>query len=159
MWRPPRKSVTNRIRLYLYVSMKIRTAAQTTYQIGYHMVWGVKYHKHLLNKPMREYLVQIIKAVCQAYNYNFYGLGIAPNHVHFFVGGPPKIAPAEIAMVVKSITTKEMFKKFPAIRQQLWGGHFWKDGYYVGTVGEGQIEAIVRQYLEKQETDQIATLK
>ena len=139
--------------------MKIRTGAQTKYQIGYHMVWGVKYHKYIINAEMRDYLVQLIREICTNYDYYFYSLGIAPNHVHFFVGAPPKIAPARIAQTVKSITAREMFKKFPDIKKQLWGGQFWKDGYYVGTIGEGQTEAIVLEYLKKQENESRPNLK
>jgi putative transposase len=131
--------------------MEIKSGAQSRYQIGYHMVWGVKYHKHLLNKGMKKYLVEKIKDVCKAYGYDFYCIGLATNHVHFFVGAAPKIAPARIVQVVKSITAKEMFVKYPQVKKQLWGGEFWKDGYYVGTVGEGQTEAIIMNYLEKQE--------
>ena len=100
---------------------------------------------------MKEFLVKLIKDICECYNFKFYCLGIAPNHVHFFAGAPPKVAPARIVQVVKSITAREMFKKFPAVKRSLWGGEFWKNGYYVGTVGEGQTEAIVRKYIDKQE--------
>ena len=99
---------------------------------------------------MKEFLVDLIKRVCISYNYNFYCVGIATNHVHFFIGAPPKIAPADIAKTVKSITTIEMFKNFPQVKKQLWGGEFWKDGYYIGTVGEGQTEIGVTKYIEKQ---------
>ena len=131
--------------------MRIISGAQTRYQIGYHMVWGVKYHKHLLNKSMKEFLVDLIKKICISYDYHFYCIGIATNHVHFFVGAPPKIAPAKIAQTVKSITAKEMFKNYLQVKKQLWGGEFWKDGYYVGTIGEGQTEAGVTKYIERQE--------
>lgn len=137
--------------------MDIKSGAQTRYQIGYHMVWGVKYHKHLLNKSIKKFLLETIKQICQAYDYDFYCLGLAPNHVHFFVGAPPKIAPAVVAQVVKSITAKAVFKQFPQVKKQLWGGEFWKDGYYVGSVGEFQTEAIIKQYLEKQDGEEEKT--
>jgi putative transposase len=138
--------------------MEIRTGAQTTYQIGYHMVWGVKYHKYLLNDKIKSFLVQKLKDVCESYDYYFYCTGIAPNHVHFFVGAPPEVAPAVIARTVKSITAKEIFKNFPEVKKQLWGGEFWKNGYYVGTIGEVQTEALVRKYLEKQ-GEEISSMK
>ena len=137
--------------------MDIKSGAQTRYQIGYHMVWGVKYHKYILNKAIKSFLVDTVKYVCQAYEYDFYCVGIAPNHVHFFVGAPPKIAPANIAQVVKSITAKKIFKQFPEVKKQLWGGEFWKNGYYVGTIGEGQTAAIILKYLQKQGKEEEAT--
>jgi len=131
--------------------MDILRGAQTRYQIGYHVVWGVKYHKLLLNAARKEVLVEIIRQVCEAYNYHFVCVGVAPNHVHLFVGAPPKVAPAEVVKTVKSITARELFERFPEVRRQLYGGEFWKDGYYLGTIGEGQTEAIIRRYIAKQE--------
>ncbi len=131
--------------------MDLYSGAQTRYQIGYHVVWGVKYHKFLLNEAMKIFLVAIVKEICKSYDYHFYCLGIGPNHVHLFVGAPPKVAPAVLVRVVKSLTGRQLFKQFPQLRKSLWGGEMWKDGYYVGTVGEGQTEEIVRRYISKQE--------
>jgi putative transposase len=36
----------------------------------------------------------------------------------------------------KSVTARELFKKFLELKRELWGGEFWSDGYYLGTVGE-----------------------
>lgn len=141
--------------------MKIFSGAQTRYQIGYHMVWGVKYHKHLINNSMKQFLVKLIKEICESYDYHFMCIGIAPNHIHLFVGAPPKIAPSKIVQTIKSITARELFEKHPQIKKQLWGGEIWKNGYYVGTVGEGQTEAIIKEYLKKQdkETDELEQAK
>jgi len=51
---------------------------------------------------------------------------------------------------VKSISAIQMFKVFPEIRKLLWGGEFWGDGYYVGTVGDGVTTDIIRKYIQNQ---------
>jgi putative transposase len=130
--------------------MELAHGAQTTYQIGYHMVWGVKYCHHVLNNKMKEFLVAKTKEICEAYEYQYMCMGIAPNHVHLFIGAPPKVAPAQIAQRIKSITARELYRYFPQLKRQLYGGAIWKDGYYVGTVGEGQTEDKVRGYIDKQ---------
>ncbi|MDO8668881.1 MAG: IS200/IS605 family transposase [Candidatus Buchananbacteria bacterium] len=137
--------------------MEIYKGAQTTYQIAYHLVWGVKYGYHLLNNNMKEFLVSQIKQICESYEFHFMCIGIAPNHVHLFVGAPPKIAPAKIAQIVKSISGRMMFKHYPQIKKKLWGGEIWKDGYYVGTIGETQTEAKIRDYINKQEGKHMET--
>jgi putative transposase len=131
-------------------TMEIYKGAQTRYQIGYHMVWGVKYHKFIINNEMKSYLNITIKQICEAYDFHFICLGLAPNHVHLFAGAPPKIAPAKIVQTIKSITAREIFKTYPAVKKELWGGEFWKNGYYIGTVGEGQTEEIVKAYIKNQ---------
>ncbi|QHV01467.1 transposase, partial [Synechocystis sp. CACIAM 05] len=42
------------------------------------------------------------------------------------------------------------FKRFPELRRQLWGGEFWSDGGYIGTVGDAVSNEIVRRYIQEQ---------
>jgi putative transposase len=37
--------------------------------------------------------------------------------------------------MIKSITAKEIFRRCPQVKKQLWGGEFWSSGYFVSTVG------------------------
>jgi len=52
--------------------------------------------------------------------------------------------------IIKSILAREIFKRYPEIKKQLWGGHFWSEGGYVGTVGDDVTSEIVREYINKQ---------
>ena len=45
-----------------------------------------------------------------------------------------------------------MFKQYPEIKKQLWGEHFWSEGGYIGTVGDGVTSEIVREYIKNQGT-------
>ena len=57
--------------------------------------------------------------------------------------------------IIKSIAAKQMFKSFPEIKKELWGGEFWSGGGYIGTVDEGITTAeIIRDYIEKQGTQE-----
>jgi putative transposase len=56
--------------------------------------------------------------------------------------------------IIKSIAAKQMFKSFPEIRKELWGGEFWSDGGYIGTVGEGITADIIRNYILQQGTSE-----
>ena len=38
------------------------------------------------------------------------------------------------------------------MKKQLWGGQFWSDGGYIGTVGDGVTSDIIKDYVEKQGT-------
>ena len=52
---------------------------------------------------------------------------------------------------ISSITAKELFKRFPEIKQKLWGGNFWTSGYYANTVGQYANEEAIRKYVENQD--------
>ena len=115
------------------------------------MVICVKYRKKLLIDREK---IGLFKNICieigQRYRFVFDAIGTDGDHVHVFVGAEPKYAPSKIMQVIKSVTARQIFKAFPEIRKQLWGGEFWSDGGYVGTVGEGITAEIIRDYIERQ---------
>ena len=53
-----------------------------------------------------------------------------------FVSAPPKVSIPELVGVFKCISAKVLFAEFPNIKQQLWGGHLWSEGYAVRTAGD-----------------------
>ena len=52
--------------------------------------------------------------------------------------------------VFKSITARELFKRKPDLKRDLWGDEFWTDGYYVATVGERADWGVVERYVKNQ---------
>lgn len=102
--------------------------------------------------------IQRLKEICsdinKRYCFEFDAIGTDGDHVHIFVGSEPKYAPSKVMQIIKSITAKQMFKAFPEIKKELWGGEFWSDGGYIGTVGEGITAEIIRDYIEKQGTQE-----
>ena len=72
------------------------------------------------------------------------------DHVHLFVWSAPKRSPSKIMQTLKSITAKEMFKKYPEIKKALRGGEFRSDGWYIWTVWEWTNEEIVKKYIQNQ---------
>ena len=56
----------------------------------------------------------------------------------------------QIITILKSITAKEIFKKHPEVKKQLWGGEFWTDGYFVNTVSKFGDETTITKYVRDQ---------
>ena len=119
------------------------------------MVLCVKYRKKLLlNSERIIRFKEICSEIGERYWFQFDAIGTDGDHVHIFVGSEPKNAPSKVMQIIKSITAKQIFKDFPEIRKALWGGEFWSDGGYIGTVGEGVTAEIIRDYIEKQGTQE-----
>jgi len=117
--------------------LTVRKSEHNAYQIHYHFVTPVKYRKALFGLSDREHtLHQICKEIEERYSLQFEKLGIDTDHVHFLISAAPKFSPSRIIQIVKSITARELFKKHPDLKKELWGGEFWTDGFYVATVGE-----------------------
>jgi len=78
---------------------------------------------------------------------------IMEDHVHMFVEVPPRYSPAQVIQVMKSISAREAFSKFPDLRKQLWAGELWDDGYFARSVGDKVAADIIRKYIEYQTHD------
>jgi putative transposase len=116
--------------------VELESANHCVYKIRYHMVLCVKYRKKLLHDSDK---IEFIKFLCseieQRYSIVFDTIGTDGDHLHIFVGAAPKYSPSKIMQIIKSILARELFKRYPEIKKQLWGGHFWSEGGYIGTVG------------------------
>jgi len=68
------------------------------------------------------------------------------------------MAPLRVISIIKSITARKIFEKFPSLKKrELWGGQFWSDGKYIGTVGEATSEKTIRNYIRNQSVDKKKT--
>lgn len=135
--------------------MHVSHAAHKVYKIRYHLVIVAKYRKWILLPSDRiAYLKYLLSEITKRYDIKFEEIGTDGNPFHIFVDAPPKYSPSRIIQVVKSITAREMFVKFPEIKRDLWGGELWSDGGYVGTVGDETTANVVRNYISRQGTNE-----
>src|SRR5208283_3664099 len=77
-------------------------------------------------------------------------MGCDINHIHLLISALPKYSPSDLVRIYKSITARGLFKTFPKLKKELWGGEFWSDGYYVATVGERNNWETVAKYVKNQ---------
>ena len=112
------------------------------------MVTAVKYRKVLLNKEVEACIKETLKGISERYEIIIDEVGFDQDHIHIFCGAAPKISPLRAISIIKSITARKIFERFPKLRkEELWGGEFWSDGKYIGTVGEATSEKVIRKYI------------
>ena len=116
----------------------------------YHIVCPVQYRRQVFTVAVDQTLKETCIGISERYEINFIEIGADENHVHFLVQSVPVKSPTEIVTVIKSITAKEIFRKHPEVKDQLWGGNFWISGYYINTVGAMGNEQVIRAYVKKQ---------
>ena len=56
----------------------------------------------------------------------------------------------KIVQMLKSLTAREIFRRCPHVKELLWGGEFWSDGYFVSTVGKYGNETTIGDYVKGQ---------
>ena len=116
----------------------------------YHFVCPAKYRRVVFNKKVDESLKKICLEISKRYDIFFLEIGVDKDHVHFLIQSVPTKSPTQIITTVKSLTAREIFKKHPEVKKQLWGGEFWTDGYFVNTVSKFGDESSISQYVRDQ---------
>ena len=132
----------------------VKTSQHSAYQIHYHLVTPVKYRKAIFGRlDMEKSLRDICSEIEERYSVEFEQIGIDKDHVHYLVSAAPKFSPAGLVQIIKSLTARELFRRYPELRKELWGGELWTDGYFAATVGEGGNRDVIREYVAKQGDD------
>ena len=120
------------------------------YDTHYHIVFPVKYRKALLRPEIEERIKQLSKEIEERYEITMEQIGLDQDHIHLLCSFHPKYSVGSVVQKFKSITARELFKTFPELKKELWGGEFWSDGYYVGTVSEKGNWKAVERYVRNQ---------
>ena len=66
----------------------------------------------------------------------------------------PKYSGGQVIRLIKSITSQKIFKDYPKVKKELWGGEFWSDGYFIATVSGRGDRKIIESYIENQGRDE-----
>ena len=119
----------------------------------YHVVCPAKYRRVVFDTEVDRVLKEICLEIAQRYEIVFLEIGTDKNHVHFLVQSVPSYSPTKLVKIVKSLTARELFKRVPSVKKQLWGGEFWSKGYFISTVGRHGSEEVIRRYVKNQGTE------
>ena len=99
-----------------------------------HLVCPVMFGQKVFDGSVDEVLRTVCVELSDRYEIRFVEIGLDKDHVHFLVQSVPRYSPTKIVLIIKSVTAREIIKRVPAVKQQLWGGEFWSDGYYMTTI-------------------------
>ncbi len=104
----------------------------------------------MLDKEVVEIIKETAIGIEERYAIEIEAMGMDKDHIHILSSAHPKISPGRVVQIFKSITAREIFRRRPSVRKELWGGEFWTDGYYVATVGEKGNWKAVEEYIMRQ---------
>ena len=116
----------------------------------YHFVCPAKYRKVIFSEEVDNAIKDTCLEISKRYEIAFLEIGTDKDHVHFLVQSVPIYSPTKIVKSIKSITAREVFKKIPSVKNELWGGEFSSKGYFMTTVGRHGNENTIKDYVKKQ---------
>lgn len=128
--------------------MSIKRMSHAVYDTRYHLVWTPKYRKWILKEGIRDTVKELFREILGARDCEVEEMEIAEEHIHIFTSIPPKYSIGEIVRVLKCVSAKEIFLRYPEVKRELRGGEFWEDGYFVRTVGDKVTSETIKKYIQ-----------
>ena len=120
----------------------------------YHLVCPAKYRRVVFDESVDAVLKEVCLALSLRYEITFLEIGTDRDHVHFLLQSVPTYSPTKIVRTIKSITAREVFTRCPHVKEKLWGGQFWSDGYFISSVGQHGNENTIGAYVKGQGTQE-----
>ena len=118
----------------------------------YHLVFPAKYRRAVFDEKVDGVVKEVCLEIEERYQMKFLEIGTDKDHVHFLVQSVPMYGVTKIVTLIKSLTAREVFRRCPQVKKQLWGGEFWTDGYFASTVGKHGNESTIGNYVKNQTT-------
>lgn len=120
----------------------------------YHIQLTIKYRKSLFDAKVESVILDSLRGIKERYAIEIYQVGFDQNHVHILTQFLPTHSGSQVVKILKSITAIRIFKIVSEIKKELWGGEFWTDGYYIGTVSARGNRLVIEEYIKKQGREQ-----
>jgi len=112
--------------------MAIKRTIHAVYDTSYHLVWCPKYRKKIFeHHQIRERAEQLIREICQEYDFELIEMEISTEHIHILLSFLPKRSIGEVVRIIKSISARELFRAFPSLKHRRWvwaavGRRLWR---------------------------------
>ena len=116
----------------------------------YHLQVTVKYRRDLFTEEIEQVILEVMGGFKERYELEVHTVGFDTNHVHVLCRFLPKYSGGQVVRLIKSITAREVFRRVPSVKQWLWGGEFWSDGYYMATVSGRGDKKVIEEYIKNQ---------
>lgn len=101
-----------------------------------------------MTDEVKQFMDDQIRTIADSKEWTVIELEVMSEHIHLFLSAPPFVAPTDIVKVMKGVTAKRVFEKFPQLRRRkFWGNHMWSPSYYIGTHGNVSAETI-QKYID-----------
>ncbi len=129
----------------------IRHTSHARYDLWYHVAWGTKYRKRIFKtEETKQEVENLLKEIALQYDMEIEKIEVLSDHVHLMLSAPPRIAPSRAIQIIKSVSTRMLFKRYKFLKQYYWGGEIWVAGYFIRSVGSGLTKEGINKYIAEQ---------
>ncbi|MEA1905293.1 MAG: IS200/IS605 family transposase [Candidatus Hadarchaeota archaeon] len=124
--------------------------AHSVYTLQYHFVQVVRYRgKVLKSNEVVDLLEQKVREVSDSFEVEVLNLECDEDHFHMIFKAKPTLDIPRYVNTLKTITSREIQRNFPGVKEKLWRGAFWSPSYFLATTGQVTLD-VLKNYAESQ---------
>ncbi|CAG0996610.1 hypothetical protein METP3_03003 [Methanosarcinales archaeon] len=129
---------------------KLERGAHSVYTLQYHLVQVVKYRKKVFdNEKIIELLKEKIHDISTTFQVEVIDIGCDIDHFHMIFKSKPTLEIPKYLNAIKTITSREIRRTYPELKEKLWGDAFWSPSYFLATTGQVTLEQL-KKYVGNQ---------
>ena len=129
--------------------MEVNKGRGYVYGIEYHIVFCTKYRKKIISGDIKETIIRMMLILADEMKFNIIEINTELDHVHLLISVTPQHYIPTIIKRLKGTTANWLFKMYPEIKEELWGGHLWNPSYFINTVSD-TLEENIKNYIKNQ---------
>ena len=131
-------------------NMSKRSHFHAYHDLKYHLVLVTKYRKKVINRPILDRLVEIIKTQSIRWDIDIIEANGESDHIHLLIKAHPSVDLSKYINSIKTVSSRLIRKEFSEhLSQYYCKPYFWSRAYCLLSVGGAPLE-VIREYIEKQ---------
>jgi len=129
---------------------RLDKGAHSVYALYYHLILVVKYRRKVFtNDKIIDFLKQKIHEISETHEVEILAIETDQDHVHILFKAKPTLNIPKYINALKTITSREIRRNFPEVKEKLWRNAFWSPSYFLATSGQVTLD-VLKAYVESQ---------
>lgn len=125
-------------------------SSHSVHSLQYHLVQCVKYKKDVFdNNKIIDFLKQKIHEISIRFDVRVLNIECDKGYFYMIFKGKPKLDIPKYINTIKTITSREIKRKFPEVKKKLYREAFWSRSYLLVTTGQVTLD-VLKKYVENQ---------
>jgi len=129
---------------------KLDKGSHSVYALQYHFVQCIKYRRKVLtDENIIDLLRTKINEISKTFRVDVLNMECDKDHFHLLFKAKPTLDMPKYLNAIKTISSREIRRKFPKIKKKLWEDTFWSRSYFLATTGQVTLDQL-KKYVESQ---------
>jgi len=129
---------------------KLDKGSHSVYALQYHFVQCIKYRRKVLtDEKIIDLLRTKINEISKTFRVDVLNMECDKDHFHLLFKAKPILDIPKYLNAIKTISSREIRRKFPKIKKKLWEDTFWSRSYFLATTGQVTLDQL-KKYVESQ---------